>query len=270
VLAHFAAPSHARRGPARVNLARLPLSRRFALQTRARRPRAALCPAHPPQLQQRALARTRSPATCSRTGKIVSRTKLLDRGAQAIAAALQTQVAAKENRYPYGAFASGDSLYNYFRDYDPALGRYLQPDAVSVKGLLSSRVSGRTPETNEWDVPNPAPITPNPALESGVTFPGIESALSDLVSLSLYAYVNDSPLTWIDVAGLAPSRGGAGFQDCIKDCNYWRDFRSRYLCPMCGRYAALCRAWSIAQHTICVAKCQSKYFPAPPKSPPNK
>jgi len=75
------------------------------------------------------LARLR---TARSQAKIASRKKLLARGESAFVPALQVSIAAKENRFHYDANASGDSLYNYFRDYDPSLARYLESDRIGL------------------------------------------------------------------------------------------------------------------------------------------
>jgi len=37
-----------------------------------------------------------------------------------------------------GKLASGESLYNYFRDYDPNIGRYIESDPIGLRGGLNT------------------------------------------------------------------------------------------------------------------------------------
>ena len=46
----------------------------------------------------------------------------------------------EENRHRHDEIASGQSVYNYYRDYDPATGRYIQSDPVGLGGGLSTYV----------------------------------------------------------------------------------------------------------------------------------
>lgn len=43
-----------------------------------------------------------------------------------------------ENPFLYGEFASGESLYNYFRDYNPKTGRYIESDPIGLKGGINT------------------------------------------------------------------------------------------------------------------------------------
>ena len=62
---------------------------------------------------------------------------------------------------------SGDSLYNYFRDYDPGIGRYVESDPIGV--LFGGNSAPREGRLNQ-----------------------------------LYSYVGSNPLRYFDFAGLEP------------------------------------------------------------------
>jgi RHS repeat-associated protein len=43
----------------------------------------------------------------------------------------------EEKRFAYDETASGRSVYNYYRDYDPTTGRYLQPDPIGLAARIN-------------------------------------------------------------------------------------------------------------------------------------
>jgi RHS repeat-associated protein len=51
---------------------------------------------------------------------------------------LQLTDAPRQNASLYGELASGESLYNYFRDYNPATGRYVQSDPIGLAGGINT------------------------------------------------------------------------------------------------------------------------------------
>jgi RHS repeat-associated protein len=155
--------------------------------------------------------------------------------------------------------------YNMARDYDAGTGRYIQADPIGVLGLLSNRIGvpGSAPSGFEHMpvMPQFEPSDPRSLLDESMGAGFVGSMFANL-----YAYANDSPLSWLDTGGLAATTPG-GFGACVRKCNETRNWRIRYLCTWCGPFRGVCVAWAQASHALCVADCQARYFP---KLPPKK
>ena len=55
-------------------------------------------------------------------------------------------------RYPGQYYDSETGLFqNYFRDFDPAVGRYVESDPIGLKGGSSSTYAYRSPASIRWD-----------------------------------------------------------------------------------------------------------------------
>jgi len=77
-----------------------------------------------------------SAAPCSR--KCASRKKLTPLRRSVFILALQLPDASRKNALRYDGVASGDSVYNYYRDYNPAVGRYVESDPIGLAGGLNT------------------------------------------------------------------------------------------------------------------------------------
>lgn len=105
---------------------------------------------------------------------------------------------AEAREFSAGGGTRNAKVYNYFRDYDPSLGRYIESDPIGVGGHVALDFIERAIGSDGL-----SPRQNKPALE-----------------LNLFAYGAGSPLRWIDPSGLSSLSfdRGAG-QICAADSN---------------------------------------------------
>jgi RHS repeat-associated protein len=134
-------------------------------------------------------------------------------------------------RFPGQYFDKETNLhYNYFRDYDPAIGRYIQADPIGILGLLQSRnIFGE--DTRRIRVPGrrDANLVRMHDCEHAMRNPSASLTKPDV---NLYGYVTGNPLSLIDPLGLFETQGADGKYDafvCMASCSqqtYGQSFSS--------------------------------------------
>jgi RHS repeat-associated protein len=97
--------------------------------------------------------------------------------------------------------------YNYFRDYDPQVGRYVESDPVSVGAHVATAISRLTASsrTVTTDVIQDALM-----VSAGSVVAMAARNLSEPIELNPYAYALKNPISHADPSGLSPSGSNPG------------------------------------------------------------
>jgi RHS repeat-associated protein len=105
--------------------------------------------------------------------------------------------------------------YNYFRDYAPEIGRYVQADPIGISGLVTQRGKGRAAGLLS-ESSSTAPRGATTVFRSSLSANDVGDAKASLTTqgLNLFSYANSDPTRKVDPLGLTAE----DLQLCFVQC----------------------------------------------------